>query len=117
MANQDRDPKLSKRQADNVRARIAESASKIVDRLKGHVEGTVELAPTQVKAAQILLDRVLPSMQSIDQTSHSETPELGPEELDALLGQYLRDMARKHPDQLMALIDQPALQVIAGGKV
>jgi len=47
----------------------------IVESLQKHLAGECELKATQVKAAQILLDRVLPtmSMQDVVQTVTNET--------------------------------------------
>lgn len=38
------------------------SATKIVQRLQDHVEGNVQMSPTQVKAAQILLGKLVPDL-------------------------------------------------------
>ena len=40
-------------------------ASHIIKRLDDHIEGKVELLPTQVNAAKILLNKCLPDLQSI----------------------------------------------------
>ena len=65
-----------------------------------------------MNAAKALLDRVLPTMQSIDQTTHTDQPEMTPEELEAALTQAVRDMARKDPDKLRAMLDQPKLAIV-----
>ncbi len=44
--------------------------SQIINRLSEHVEGKVDMKPTQVKAAQILLDRVLPTLSMADVMNH-----------------------------------------------
>jgi len=113
MSNRDEDPKLTRRQTDNVRARLAAKADMIVDALVAHGMGELDMSPSRVKALQVVLDRVLPSMQSIDQTTHSDQPELSPDELDTMLTQAVRDMARKDPEKLRAMLDQPKLTVVA----
>lgn len=50
------------------------SNSKILNRLIGHAEGTVEMSSTQVTAALGLLDRVMPKLQS----TSLEGPDGGP---------------------------------------
>lgn len=47
------------------------STGKILDRLNKHVEGKVEMKSTQVRAADILLKKVIPDL------SHSETDHRG----------------------------------------
>ena len=112
----DADPAITRRQSENVRAYIAKRAREMADALIEHGMGNREMTPSQVKAIQVALDRVLPSMQSIDQTTHNEAPDMTPEELDAMLKQAVRDMARKDPNAIKALLEEPQLQVIAGGK-
>jgi hypothetical protein len=50
--------------SDEHRTKIANS--QILNRLLGHVEGTVELSATQVSAGVALLKKVLPDMQSVE---------------------------------------------------
>jgi hypothetical protein len=57
------------RQDDRTRERIR--AAYLINRLQDHVAGTVELSPTQVRAAEILLRKCLPDLlgaQIVDQT-------------------------------------------------
>ena len=49
--------RLNTRVADQVRQRI--QASQLINRLQAHVDGKVELSPTQIQAAKILLDKSL----------------------------------------------------------
>ena len=93
----DKDPKLTKRQADNVRANIANSASNIATRLQKHAMGQVDMTPSQVKAAQILLDRVVPSMQSIEATTRTEEPAWTPEQVQAALREWANREALPPP--------------------
>ena len=51
-------------------------ASVLVDRLTKHVEGTIDMKPTQVRAAEILLKKVAPDLANIDGTvTHDVTYE------------------------------------------
>jgi hypothetical protein len=57
------------RQDDRTRERIR--AAYLVNRLQDHVAGKIELSPTQIRAAEILLWKCLPDLlaaQVIDQT-------------------------------------------------
>lgn len=62
MAARTRSLKLS----DEWREKI--KASMLVNRLSDHVEGKLELSPTQIRAAEILLRKVAPDLASIEQT-------------------------------------------------
>ena len=66
------------------------SASMLVNRLKDHVDGKNKLEPTQIKAAEILLARVAPTLSAVEQTN------IDPEQ--TLTEQQLMD-------KLVALID------------
>jgi hypothetical protein len=57
-------PVMRKRHADDVRAKI--QVSHLLTRLTGHIEGKNDLSPTQLKAIEMLLDRALPRLSSID---------------------------------------------------
>jgi len=48
------------------RERIA--GTKIIDRLVKHIHGEVDMSPSQVQAARILLNKVLPDMKSVEVT-------------------------------------------------
>jgi hypothetical protein len=57
------------------RLRRAIKGEKIIERLMGCVLGTVELNPTQVAAAGILLRKVLPDLRSVElKTSLADRP-------------------------------------------
>lgn len=51
---------------DKVRERIRVGV--IIKRLADHMLGKLEMSPTQLKAAEILLKKSLPDLQSIDAT-------------------------------------------------
>lgn len=44
-------------------------ASMLINRLRNHVAGRLELSSTQIRAAEILLNKVLPSLQATDLTA------------------------------------------------
>lgn len=52
------------RHDDETRAKI--QAALIIKRLQDHVLGTVELQPSQVSSAKVLLDKVLPNLQATE---------------------------------------------------
>ena len=49
---------------EEVRARI--QTSQLVNRLTDHALGKLDLAPTQIKAIEILIRKTLPDLQSIE---------------------------------------------------
>lgn len=66
----------------------------IITRLEKHAEGQVEMTPTQVKAAQVLLDRVMPTLSASEITRKTET--LSPEQLIlAMEERYGKEFADK----------------------
>lgn len=99
----DSDPKLTRRQAENARAAI--KVGSIITRLVKAADGELDMTPTQIKAAQILLDKSLPTLQAIESTQIEDKPELAAEDVDALLRDLISDMARQDPEGLKALID------------
>lgn len=56
--------RLRKTHQDDVREKI--QASQIINRLYGHVEGTVDMSPTQIRAAEILLKKTLPDLAATE---------------------------------------------------
>ena len=69
--------------------------SNLITRLEKHAAGEVEMGPTQVKAAQILLDRVIPTLSSSEIIKRSEI--LNPRELIAR-------MRERYGDEFAALL-------------
>jgi hypothetical protein len=55
-----------------VRERI--KTSMLVNRLADHVSGVVELSATQVRAAEILLSKTLPSLSSVEHSGEVARP-------------------------------------------
>ncbi len=56
--------RLNKRQADTTRAKI--QASQLINRLQNHVDGNCEMSTSQLRAAEILLKKSLPDLQSVE---------------------------------------------------
>ena len=71
-------------------------ASVLINHLRNHVLGRIELTPTQIRAAEILLSRVMPTLQATDITAsdHDGNP------LSIALIAY-------HPSQLSAPTEKP----------
>ena len=71
--------------------------SNLITALEKHTRGEIEMKPTQVKAAQILLDRVMPTLSASEITKRNET--VSPEELIARMreryGDQVADMLTK----------------------
>ncbi len=54
------------------KARDRITGSKIITRLMKHVNGEIDMSPTQVRAASILLNKVLPDLRTIEVDIHTE---------------------------------------------
>ena len=104
MATRDKDPKLTRRQAENARAAI--KVGLLLDRLDKASRGEVDMSPTQIKASQILLDKSLPTLQAIESTQVEDKPEMSAEDVDQLLRDMIGDMARQDAQGLQQLIDE-----------
>jgi hypothetical protein len=65
--------RLNPRHVEMVRQKI--QASVIIDRLHKHLKGDLEMSSTQIRAAEILLDRSVPKIQTVqgpnDDGSHT----------------------------------------------
>jgi hypothetical protein len=57
---------------EKVRQRIR--ASMLVRRLKNHVLGKVDMSPTQLKAAEILLKKALPDLSAVEHSGSIDQP-------------------------------------------
>lgn len=78
--------------AETWRAKIG--VSHLIGRLEKHAKGEVEMTPTQVKAAQVLLDRVMPTLSASEITRKNE--QVNPEQLiQALRERYGDEFANK----------------------
>ena len=87
--------KVNERDRDRVRAEV------LADRLEKHVNGKVDLSPTQVQAAKILIDKGKPSLQAIEQTNSEEPPT--EQEIMAQLHSLLANPGTRA--QLQAMLD------------
>ena len=64
--------RLNRMHSEQVRAKI--QASVVVDRLHKHVMGEIEMTPSQVTAAQALLDRSVPKLSQIQHVGDENNP-------------------------------------------
>ena len=55
--------RLNKRHSEDIRPKI--QASQLINRLMGHIDGNTQLAPTQIQAIKILLDKSLPNLSDV----------------------------------------------------
>ncbi len=62
--------RLNPRHSDMVRTKI--QASQLINRLQDHVFGEVEMSPTQLKAAEVLLRKSLPDLQALNISGEME---------------------------------------------
>lgn len=62
--------RLNRMHSEQVRLKI--QAAVIIDRLQKHVDGEIEMKPSQIQAAQILLDRSVPKLQQIQHVGDDE---------------------------------------------
>jgi midasin (ATPase involved in ribosome maturation) len=62
-------------------------ATQIMNRLQKHVFGLIEMTPTQLRAAEILLKKVIPDLKQVEHTGsiqHFHVSELTDEQLAAI---------------------------------
>lgn len=64
--------RLRPRHQDDIRAKI--KVSNIIDRLEKHISGDIELSPTQVTSARILLDKTMASLSATEVSGNSDKP-------------------------------------------
>lgn len=93
--------KTWRQQSELVREKI--KISQIVNRLQEHAEGNCEMSATQVKAAQVLLDRVLPTISVQDITTNQADPTTYQDKLNALVELVTRQAGDKADMVLEAL--------------
>ena len=53
--------------------RLAICAGQLIEQLQAHILGSAELTPTQLRAAEILLKKTLPDLQTIQQKGGTGT--------------------------------------------
>jgi hypothetical protein len=58
---------------DDVRKKI--QCTQLINRLMGHIDGNLQLAPTQIRAIEVLLNKSLPNLSDVrmDMTGNSVT--------------------------------------------
>ena len=110
MPRAEADPRLTRRQAENVRKKIAHQAGRYVQILGEHLEGKRQLQPTQVKAAQVLLSKVLPDEQRIEQVD-SDTPVMSPSEVEQALADVIQTMMRNAPEKVRAMMERAEMDI------
>lgn len=77
----------SKRQADKQAAEQREAwkdrikPGKLLSKLEAHMDGKVELSASQIKAAEVVLDRLVPRPSSIEQAEVNEIDALSRKDL------------------------------------
>ena len=92
-------------QTDKTREKIR--ASMLVNRLQDHVEGKADMTSTQVKAASVLLSKVMPDLSAADITTH-EPESTMQEKFQALVHQIGEKQARTiYPDLAIRYLGDP----------
>lgn len=91
-------PKLRRPLAAEVRGRI--QAQTLINRLEAHALGKIDLSPTQVRALEVLLRKILPDLQSAELHHHDDTADMSEAELAGRLAATLAAL----PAELRALI-------------
>ena len=64
--------RLNPHHSDLVRQKI--QASVLIDRLTKHANGDIEMTSSQVRAAEVLLDRSVPKLSQIQHTGDEANP-------------------------------------------
>jgi uncharacterized protein involved in outer membrane biogenesis len=64
--------RLNPRHSDLVRQKI--QASVLIDRLTKHANGELEMSASQIRAAEVLLDRSVPKLSTIQHTGDEDKP-------------------------------------------
>ena len=105
---------LSKLQIGRIRANLSRNASQLGNRLTAHALGEVDMNPSEIKAAQVVLTHVLPGQQ---QTQIEDiTPERGdPLEVQEAFNHMIHD---RLVEQLVhAGFDMGKARDIADGRI
>lgn len=68
--------------------------SQLVNRLQNHIDGKIELQPTQIKAIEMLLARTMPTLSAVEQTNIEPDQKLSESDLLAKMGELIA----AHPD-------------------
>jgi hypothetical protein len=74
--------KLRLTHSEDVRKKI--QCTQLINRLMGHIDGKVSLAPTQIRSIEILLNKSLPNLSDVrmDMTGNSVTFNLNLSDVD-----------------------------------
>lgn len=91
-------PKLRAPKAAEVRSKI--QASVLITRLEKHAAGQIDMSPTQVRAAEVLLRKILPDLQSAELRHYDETESMTEDQLAQRLAATLAAL----PAELRALV-------------
>lgn len=95
---------------ESIRKRI--KVGMLVSRLEDASEGRVEMSPTQVAAAKILLDKAIPSLSAVEQTTIDPSAALG----ESDIREQLRTLLQAHPDIVGELLGEQARKAREGEK-
>ena len=63
---------IRKTRQDEVRAKI--QAGNLIARLQQHIDGKISLENSQIKAIEVLLDRSIPKLSSIEHKGNADEP-------------------------------------------
>lgn len=89
---------------EQIRKRI--KVGMLVSRLEAASEGRVDMSATQVAAAKILLDKAVPSLSAVEQTTIDPSASLG----ESDIRDQLRTLLASHPDVVAELLGEQARQ-------
>ena len=87
--------------------------SQLVNRLQNHIDGKIELQPTQIKAIEMLLARTMPTLSAVEQTTIEPDQKLS--EVD-ILGKITALLAA-HPDLVQQALAMQARSTAATGQL
>ena len=84
--------------SDNWREKI--SVSMLMNRLKNHIDGKSYLESTQLKAIELILQRTVASLSSVEQTVHNADDQLTEDQLML----KFQALIEAHPDLLQRIL-------------
>lgn len=97
-------PKMKLTRAAEVRGQI--QVSKYIERMDKHIDGKIDMSPTQVRSVEILLKKVLPDLQVQELHHHDESEQLTDDQIMAKLQSMLAGLP---PETRQTLLDAPSL--------
>ena len=83
--------KLTTRQQTDLRAKTMMRVGKLIPRLADCAEGNIEMTMPQLKAAEMLLNRTVPTLAAVQIVEDKDTENLSREEIEARIKQKLED--------------------------